>query len=83
MILELYDSLTRYVFLNAPCNQFLAVENLRDTPCTSNSGCPDHFFFSRREMNSKNMLWTTESSGLHAQKYSKYHRRTVVELLLP
>jgi hypothetical protein len=37
----------------------------------------------KEEMSSMNTLRTTESSGLHNQKYSKYHHRTIVELLLP
>jgi hypothetical protein len=48
MVLKLNNLLTWYIFLSAPGNQFLAVKNLRNTTCMSNSGRPNYFLLSRR-----------------------------------
>jgi hypothetical protein len=50
MILKLYNSLTQHVLLNAACNQFFAVEYLRDTPRERNPGCLDYIFLCRRRL---------------------------------
>jgi hypothetical protein len=42
-----------------------------------------HFFEQQEGRNNTNMLSTTGNFDLRGQKYSKYHHKTVVELMLP